>query len=270
MCRNYKSGNRCIHGNNCLYRHADGEEKPCKRSKSESTQGAGAKHERNKEESVGCTKRDGIMNANDMHVSHTKTLGKPTTGASPQRVNWTAFCQGRDPIVVELQCSSTIPLNLRSEAQSLLLGFVAVSPVAVLHRNRSRLACRYGPSGSPTRALWWYLKAKHQSCHMLENANTISGQTATQTCPTIGAQNCWRDAQVKNERKTTLSHLRKTATLWSKWWFRTHHALKRVRVVSRLVIGSHNRLLNVLLEGTHARKNCNTPKHSWWASRAVG
>ena len=40
VCRNYKSGNRCIHGNNCLYRHADGEEKPCKRSKSESTQGA--------------------------------------------------------------------------------------------------------------------------------------------------------------------------------------------------------------------------------------
>ena len=40
MCRNYKSGNRCIHGNNCLYRHADGEEKPSKRSKSESTQGA--------------------------------------------------------------------------------------------------------------------------------------------------------------------------------------------------------------------------------------
>ena len=114
----------------------------------------GAKHERNKEESVGCTKRDGIMNANGMHVSHTKTLKKPTTGASPQRVNWTAFCQGRDPIVVELQCSSTIPLNLRSEAQSLLLGFVVVSPVAVLHRNRSRLACRYGPSGSPTRALW--------------------------------------------------------------------------------------------------------------------
>ena len=40
MCRNYKSGNRCIHGNNCLSRHADGEEKPSKRSKSQSTQGA--------------------------------------------------------------------------------------------------------------------------------------------------------------------------------------------------------------------------------------
>ena len=40
MCRNYKSGNRCIHGNNCLYRHADGEEKPSKKSKKESTQGA--------------------------------------------------------------------------------------------------------------------------------------------------------------------------------------------------------------------------------------
>ena len=40
MCRNYKSGNRCIHGNNCLYRHADSEEKPSRRSKSESTHGA--------------------------------------------------------------------------------------------------------------------------------------------------------------------------------------------------------------------------------------
>ena len=40
VCRNYKSGNRCIHGNDCLYRNADGEEKPSKRSKSESTQGA--------------------------------------------------------------------------------------------------------------------------------------------------------------------------------------------------------------------------------------
>ena len=38
VCRNYKYVNRCIHGNNCLYRHADGEEKPSKRSKSESTQ----------------------------------------------------------------------------------------------------------------------------------------------------------------------------------------------------------------------------------------
>ena len=25
VCRNYKSGNRCIHGNNCLYRHDDGD-----------------------------------------------------------------------------------------------------------------------------------------------------------------------------------------------------------------------------------------------------
>ena len=40
VCRNYKSGNRCIHGSNCLYRHADGEEKPSKKSKKESTQGA--------------------------------------------------------------------------------------------------------------------------------------------------------------------------------------------------------------------------------------
>ena len=42
VCRNSKSGNRCIYGNNCFYRHADGEEKPSKRSKSESTQGADA------------------------------------------------------------------------------------------------------------------------------------------------------------------------------------------------------------------------------------
>ena len=40
VCRNHKSGNRCIHGNSCLNRHADGEEKPSRRSKSESTQGA--------------------------------------------------------------------------------------------------------------------------------------------------------------------------------------------------------------------------------------
>ena len=40
VCRNYKSGNRCIHGNSCLCRHADGEEKPSKRSNSESSQGA--------------------------------------------------------------------------------------------------------------------------------------------------------------------------------------------------------------------------------------
>ena len=40
VCRNHKSGNRCIHGNTCLYRHADGEEKPSMKSKKESTQGA--------------------------------------------------------------------------------------------------------------------------------------------------------------------------------------------------------------------------------------
>ena len=40
VCREYKSGNRCIHGNSYLYRHADGEKKPSKMSKSESTQGA--------------------------------------------------------------------------------------------------------------------------------------------------------------------------------------------------------------------------------------
>ena len=38
--RNYQSGNRCIHGNHCLFRHADGEEKPSKKSKKESTPGA--------------------------------------------------------------------------------------------------------------------------------------------------------------------------------------------------------------------------------------
>ena len=40
MCRDYKSGNWCFHGSNCLYRHAGGEEKPSKKSKKESTQGA--------------------------------------------------------------------------------------------------------------------------------------------------------------------------------------------------------------------------------------
>ena len=40
VCRNYKSESRCIYGSNCLFRHADSEEKPRKRSKKESTQGA--------------------------------------------------------------------------------------------------------------------------------------------------------------------------------------------------------------------------------------
>ena len=40
VCRDYKSGNRCSCGNYCLYRHADGEEKPGKKSKKESSQGA--------------------------------------------------------------------------------------------------------------------------------------------------------------------------------------------------------------------------------------
>ena len=35
VCRKYKSGNRCTHGKNCLYRHADGGEKPSKKSKKE-------------------------------------------------------------------------------------------------------------------------------------------------------------------------------------------------------------------------------------------
>ena len=40
VCRNYKSGNCCIHGSYCLYRHADGEETPSKKSKKEGTKGA--------------------------------------------------------------------------------------------------------------------------------------------------------------------------------------------------------------------------------------
>ena len=40
VCRNYTSGNTCIDGNNCVHRHADGEEKPSKTSKSERPQGA--------------------------------------------------------------------------------------------------------------------------------------------------------------------------------------------------------------------------------------
>ena len=40
VCRNYQSGNRCTHCSNCLYRDADGEEKPSKKSKKESTPGA--------------------------------------------------------------------------------------------------------------------------------------------------------------------------------------------------------------------------------------
>ena len=40
VCRSYKSGNRCICSIRCLFRQADGEEKPSKRAKSESTQGA--------------------------------------------------------------------------------------------------------------------------------------------------------------------------------------------------------------------------------------
>ena len=39
VCRGYKSGNRCIYGNKCLYRQADGEEKRSKKSRKESTQG---------------------------------------------------------------------------------------------------------------------------------------------------------------------------------------------------------------------------------------
>ena len=40
VCCDYMSGNRCIHGSNCLYQHVDAEEKPSKKSKKESTQGA--------------------------------------------------------------------------------------------------------------------------------------------------------------------------------------------------------------------------------------
>ena len=38
VCHNYMSESRFIYGNHCLFRHADGEEKPSKRSKKESTQ----------------------------------------------------------------------------------------------------------------------------------------------------------------------------------------------------------------------------------------
>ena len=38
--KGFRARYRCTHGNNCLYRHADGEEKPSKKSKKESTQGA--------------------------------------------------------------------------------------------------------------------------------------------------------------------------------------------------------------------------------------
>ena len=84
------------------------------------------------------------------HDAYNKTLKNPIC-VSPQRVNWTAFCQRRGSIVVELQCSNTIPSNLRSEAQSLLPVFVPAYPVDVLHCSRSRHACRHGTSGSPTR-----------------------------------------------------------------------------------------------------------------------
>ena len=40
MCRSYKSGNGCIYGKRCLVTHADGEEKPSKRSRKEGTPGA--------------------------------------------------------------------------------------------------------------------------------------------------------------------------------------------------------------------------------------
>ena len=40
VCRGYKSGNRCIYGHRCIFRHADGEKKPSTRSRKEGTQGA--------------------------------------------------------------------------------------------------------------------------------------------------------------------------------------------------------------------------------------
>ena len=39
VCRNFTSESHCIYGNHCLFRHADGEEKPRKRSKKESIWG---------------------------------------------------------------------------------------------------------------------------------------------------------------------------------------------------------------------------------------
>ena len=40
VCRDHKFGNRCIYGKHCLFRHADGDEKPSKRSRKERTQRA--------------------------------------------------------------------------------------------------------------------------------------------------------------------------------------------------------------------------------------
>ena len=40
VCRHYKSESQCIYGNHCLFRHADAEETPSKRSKREGTQEA--------------------------------------------------------------------------------------------------------------------------------------------------------------------------------------------------------------------------------------
>ena len=56
VCHNYKSGHRCIHGQRCLRRHADGEEKPSKRSKRESTQGAVAILRQKKSPRLGISK----------------------------------------------------------------------------------------------------------------------------------------------------------------------------------------------------------------------
>ena len=58
VCHSYKSGNECIYGHRCQYRHADGEEKPNKRWKKESTQGAVAILRQNKVQGCGSQNSD--------------------------------------------------------------------------------------------------------------------------------------------------------------------------------------------------------------------
>ena len=48
VTHSYKSGNGCIYGHGCQYRHADGEKEPSKRSNKKSTQGAVAVLRQNK------------------------------------------------------------------------------------------------------------------------------------------------------------------------------------------------------------------------------
>ena len=92
VCRNYKSANKCIHGYSGLYRHADGAEKPSKRSKSESTQGAVA----NMKEKQGprlCISKFRFKEVypaenwtNEMEVLHVRF--RPLSSQSILRKNW--------------------------------------------------------------------------------------------------------------------------------------------------------------------------------------